>query len=693
MDQSGCAERVRVYLRIQSDATADQYPQSLHYISRQVVRFSGSAPLPPSTNIFASRDKLAHTPPKGESLRSASLQPSAPVIKAEDEYAADYVFEPDESLEYVYNYVSLEVGKLHCVVSLGRSDLLGGETGLVAAYIREALGLGGEVSIGCAAFIGEKVTNYLPEPYMSVTSLAEVQALTKASDFFQAKKPREGLFIFSVFVQRPTGNSGVQFIEATQSSKSLDLLLQVLTNSDSQGDQRLLAKNKAFDVLKKTLCYGSRVTVVGNLSTTAPLSGSTAWVLRTTSDLMENRQRSVTFYTTLLLQHIERQEKQGGRFSKALEDKNSRQKEEIDRQKEEIDLLKDEIETLKLTFIDKEPLISEISSLQIELNEVRNLQLLRETDLNESKERVKELENVLAQRNMGITTRFSATTGSFEDVLGQLRSENEELKRKTAILDSTIAALKSCLTPKAKIDAFTQHSAKSLSLELVFSHQISSYSLKQSTELQLTEQLAATQRQVESLRSQLSVSPYGLEEDQRQCRALYKLLTECWLYTDWAIKGFKQAFDQMQSAMELKVRDRELKVAAAEHRLSQTHNLHTEKLQALESKAAEAQLLETEVRELRGRLARKDEDCVRMKEDLVVVAHKLKAKYKEKLKAGTGGVAQWEERVKKLREEVEEKEEQLEMERTRAERERRELQEQVTALKDLRKPLAANRKT
>ena len=318
MDQSGCTERVRVYLRIQSDATADQYPQSLHYISRQVVRFSGSVPLPPSTNIFASRDKLAHTPPKGESLRSASLQPSAPVIKAEDEYAADYVFEPDESLEYVYNYVSLEVGKLHCVVSLGRSDLLEGETGLVAAYIREALGLGGEVSIGCAAFIGEKVTNYLPEPYMSVTSLAEVQALTKASDFFQAKKPREGLFIFSVFVQRPTGNSGVQFIEATQSSKSLDLLLQVLTNSDSQGDQRLLAKNKAFDVLKKTLCYGSRVTVVGNLSTTAPLSGSTAWVLRTTSDLMENRQRSVTFYTTLLLQHIERQEKLGGRFSKAL---------------------------------------------------------------------------------------------------------------------------------------------------------------------------------------------------------------------------------------------------------------------------------------------------------------------------------------------------------------------------------------
>lgn len=681
MDQSVYAERVRVYLRIQSDATADQYPQSLHYISRQVVRFSGPSPLPPSTNIFASRDKLAHTPPKGESLRSASLQPSVPIIKAEDEYAADYVFEPDESLEYVYNYMSLEMGKLHCVVSLGRSDLLAGEDGLVAAYIREGLGLGGEVTIGCAAFIGEKVTNYLPEPYMSVTSLAEALTLAKGSDFFQAKKPREGLLIFSIFTQ----NGGVQFIEATQSSKSLDLLLQVLTNSDSQGDQRILAKNKAFDVLKRTLCYGSRVTVVGNLSTTAPLSGSTAWVLRTASDLMANRQRSVTFYTTLLLQHIERLEKQGGRVSKALEDKNYRQKDEIDR-------LKEEIETLKLTLAAKEPLESEVSSLQMELNEARNLQLLRETALNEAKERVKELENVLSQRNMGITARFEATTGSFEDILGQLRSENEELKRKNAILDSTIAALKSCLSPKAKMDAFTQYSEKSLSLELVFSQQISSFSLKQSTEMQLTEQLAATQRQVENLRSQLIVSPYGVEEDQRQCRALYKLLTECWLYTDWAIKGFKQAFDQMQSALELKVRDRELKVAAMEHRLSQTHSLHTDKLQALESKAAEALTLETEIKDLRQKLGKKEEDCAKMKEEFVLAAHKLKAKYKEKLQAGKGGAEQWEGRVKRLREEVEEKEEQLEMLRTRAEREIRELQEQVVALKDLRKPLAANRK-
>jgi hypothetical protein len=688
MDQSAYAERVRVYLRIQSDATADQYPQSLLYISRQVVRFSGSIPQLPSTDVFTSRDKIPHTPPNGDSLRSASLQPTVPVVKVEDEYVADYVFEPDESLEYVYNYVGLEMGKLHTVVSLGRSDLLGGDNGLVAAYIREGFRLGGEVTIGCAAFIGDKATNYLPEPYLPIHSLSEALSSTKASDFFQANKPREGLLVFSVFLQWAGGSGGVQFIEATQSSKSLDLLLQAITNSDTQGDQRLLAKNKAFDVLKRTLCYGSRVTIVGNLSTMAPLNASTAWVLQTTTNVMGNRHRSVTFYTNMLLKHIERLEKQGERTIKALEDKSSRQSEEIIG-------LKGEIEALNQALTAKESLETEdktkVLTLQQDLNDARNLQLLRETDLNESKERINELENQIAQRNAGITSRFSSTTGSFEDILGQLRSENEELKRKNAILESTIGALKSCLSPKAKSDAATQYPSQSLSLNAAFSHQIPSRCFKQSTEMQLTEQLASTQHQVESLRNQLSSCPNSMEEDQRQCRALYKLLTECWLYTDWAIKGFKQAFDQMQAAMELKVRDRELKVAAAEYRLSQTHSIHADKLQILEAKAAEAQRLEAEIIELRGKYARKEEECGRMREEFGAAALKLKEKYRAKLKEGKGS-AEWEERVRKMREELEEREEQLEMERTRAEKERRELQDQVAALKDLRKPLAANRK-
>lgn len=650
MDQGGYTDTVQVYLRMVRESTAAHSPQCLRYVSRQSVHFSPS-------------------PPYGFPLDTTSTPHSAHLSQTEGQFSADYVFEAEEPLDSICEYVCLDPGKLNCVLSLGNSDLMNGSQGLIANYIRKIVELNGKITIGCVGFIDGKVTNYLSEAYMAVNSLEEVVRLAKETDLFQSRKQRRGLLIFSVFHQRAGGSAGTQFIEATHPSSLLDQLLYTLTNANQHPYPLNAHQNMLFDILYRSICYQSRVIVIGNVSSGA---GNTAWVLSVTANLMEGRRMCRTFLTSLWMTEIETLEKQGENMIKGGSDKEYRHRQAILPLKQEINALNQALKAQK--YLPNKPNM-QLSRLELELNDLKNLHLLRETAINELKEQIKDLESELELRNYGISTQFRDSAGSFDETIEKLRRENEELRRKNGVLEVNVSALKAFLAPKARAEAWTQIFARPLAL--YFPTAICVPGHRQERDL-LAEELLATKREVERVRTQISTVPNAVEDEERQCKALYRLLTESWRYSDAAIRRFKQAFDQMNAAMQLAICDRDLKEAEIEYRISKA-SIPADKLQNLERKAAAARQTETAMRELQGKLAEKEAYLLRKKEKFASYAHALKTSYKTKQKEVKEGKGTRE--LQALKEEIEEKQEEREMELRRVEKDRRELHEQIAALR------------
>ena len=645
MDQDGYT--VQVYLRIVRESTAAHSPQCLRYTSRQSVHF-----FPPLSCGFP--------------VDTAAVAPS------EGQFSADYVFQAAESLESICDYVSLDPGKVNCVLSLGNSDLMNGSQGLIANYIRKTVESNTKITIGCVGLIDGKVTNYLSEAYMAVNSLEEVVRLTKETDLFQSRKQRRGLLVFSVFHQLAGASAGTQFIEATHTSSLLDQLLYTITNASQHSFPLTAHQTMLFDVIYRSICYKSRVIVIGNVGNSA----NTAWILSVTANVMEGRRMCRTFLTSLWMLEIETLEKQGENRIKGGSDKEYRHRQAILPLKQEISALNQALTAQKYPQNEQN---APLSRLEVELNDLKRLHLQRESAINELKERIKELKSELEIRNYGISTQFLDFTGSFDETIEKLRRENEELRRKNEVLEVNVSALKVFLAPKARAEAWTQIFPRPLAL--YYPIQICVPGRCEEND-QLAEELRATERELERLRTQVSTVPN--EDEERQCKALYRLLTESWRYTDAAIRKFKQAFDQMQAAMQLAICDRDLKEAEIEYRISKA-SIPVEKLQELERKAAVAQQTETAMRELTGKLAEKEEYLLKKKKKFASYVHALKTSYKIKQKEAKGGAGARE--LQQLKEELEEKQEEREMELRREEKDRRELHEQIAALKEAIKRL------
>lgn len=596
----GYTDTMQVYLRLVRESTATHSPQCVRYISHQSVHF-----YPPAMG--------SHT-----------------------EFSADYVFEATESLGSICDYVSLDPGKVNCVLSLGNSDLLNGSQGLIANYIGKIVAFNRKISIGCVGFTDGKVTNYLSEAYMTVSSLEEVGKLTR--DMSQCKQRRE-LLVFSVFDELA---GCTQFIEATHTSTLLNQLLGTLTNANPPS---FPLNHLLFDVIYRSICYQSRVIAIGNVGN----RGDTAWILSVTACLMENRGRCRTFLISLWRIEVETLEKQGENMIKRGSDRENRHKQAILPLQQELNALNQALKAPK--YPQNEQNIP-LQRLEREVNGLKHLHLQREAAINALKCRIKELESELETRNNGISTQFLDFMGSFDERIEKLSRENEELRRKNGVLEVNVSALKVLLAPKARAEAWTQIFARPLAL--YFPLPIS---------------LPCTQREVDTLRTVAS------EEDQ--CKALYNLLTETWRYTDTALRRLKQAFDQMQAALQLAICDRDLKEAEIEYRISKASTT-PDPLLDLDRQAAVFQQTNTALTALQRKLAEKEEYLLRKKQKFASYAHALKTRYKLKQKEAKEGTGE----LQQLKEEVEEQQEEREMELRREQRDRRELQERVAALQE-----------
>jgi len=694
-------ERVKMYLRVLGDSGSDQYPICLEVVGRSCVRLT--EPLKPAggrksgvgLEVFVSRDKIAHTPQRRESSRSVGA-PDTPLEATSEssEYTVDYIFSQSDSLEFICNYLSLELPKVYCVVSIGKSDTLTGHGGVILSYLSDLFTKVAEVSVSLVLYAGDKCTNYLQEPYVKAGSVQEVLNLAAPADFLLSKRPiKEGIVVFGVY---SSASGGAQFVESQGNSRIIELLLSVLTNSDTISDQRVISKNRLFDGLKRTLCADSRFIILGNATPTVPHYSTSLWVLRLLSLVMNNKHRCVTYYCSLLLKQVERLEVANAKSKGALEER-------LKSVSDELGVLQRDNEKLRELLaqpVKTSPSKARVKELTQELNDVKNLLMVRDTALADMTSRVRDLETEMENKAKGVNTQYRYLSGVSEEEILTVQAENRELRARNTQLSVDLQTLQKCLgrskpnTQNAEVQASTPPSCRKVthvsSISLPGKPSTSDPETKES----LQEQLRNYKTELASLRAQ-RIPPSS--ENDKQAKALYRILTEIWIYTDSAVRGLKLLFDRMQADLELTVAERDLRIAQLEHQESlQPSKVRVEEL---EQKVRESERMAKEMAAMQATLAAKDAEMAKLKGDMKAEIKRLKKEFEDQLQATKSAQqkpasAELRSTLEALQEDSKERQKAWLAERQAWEEERVQLQETVAALdgqlaslKDLRKPL------
>lgn len=630
--------------------------------------------------VFTSRDKLAHTPQRRESCGSTILPDKAMETGGEStDYTVDYIFSPSDSLEFLCNYLSLELNRPYCVVSIGKSETLSGEGGLILTYLTELFTKVSDISISLSLYSSDKVSNYLPDTTVKARSLQEVLTLTSSADYFRSRRPiKDGIMVFSVYSSL---NAGVQFIESQVNSRTIELLLMTVTNSESTSDYRIINKTRLFDSLKRIFCANSRFILLGNTTPTEPHYSTTDWILRLLSYAMNNRHRCYTYYLSLLTKHIELLEM---KVQKKGEEQVSGMNLELTEVKRVNEELRKRVAQMGRG-VDEE---AKAREMQTEINDLKNLLMLRNTEISDLKSRIRDLETELENKTRGLTTQFHFLSGVSEDEILHLRDENKELKSKNTQLNVEIQALNRYVG-KPKV------STRDIGTEFAFNLQICPnpgvflpgkvHFPSSNTQESLLEQIRIYRSEIASLQLQHSISTPS--SDLKQSRTLYNLLTECWIFTDHAVKSMQIIMEKERARMEMELTERNLKIAKLENQ------------QISKIKVDELEQKEKEVKAMQAALIAKEGEVEKMKTDFKAEVKRLKKTFKQKLEGSaaqpdTGLVTELQNSLAQLQEEAQEQAALWSTEQQNWEQERMQLQEaistletQLASLKDLRKPL------
>ena len=197
----------------------------------------------------------------------------------------------------------------------------------------------------------------------------------------------------------------------------------------------------------------------------------------------------------------------------------------------------------------------------------------------------------------------------------------------------------------------------------------------------VTEQLRVANDELVTLRAQSRFKPPVIEEcagedDLRQSRALYNLLTEVWIFTDSAVRGMKVQFDRLLALMEVRVAERDLRIAKLEAALD-TVSRNNEGGRVTE--------LEAELRDTRAKLTAVEGDLRETRTIVKEETERMKDEHKKRMAHLT---EQCSDTVGRLRAELVAKDSELHQSCAHWEAEKRDLVDQLTELKELRKPLA-----
>lgn len=313
MDLKSREDNVTVILRLLGDGTSDQYKKCVELKGRHSVHFRRSSNFKAEElEGFRKKDKIVHSPlresencsPSHKFRSNSTPTSSKKTTENTRTFAYDYVVSEKEGNSAVCEQLNVELGKHNCIISVGRSETLTGDDGVILTLLNKVFELGFELKIGCCALVSGKVMNFI-EGMRPVASEAEAAAVLKGLDYFNVKKPKDPIVVTTFMLKTEEDTVFTQLVDVSMLNKSVQTLGKVLTNTDYSGETPVHINEKLVQILYKSLGLGAEVNVIGNITPTEPHTQGVKNVLDYLDVIHRDKHKKKTTYTNILLIQIE----------------------------------------------------------------------------------------------------------------------------------------------------------------------------------------------------------------------------------------------------------------------------------------------------------------------------------------------------------------------------------------------------
>ena len=613
------SNRVSVFLRILGDST-DQYPHCVNVKSRNNLQLIESAEVMNfGAEGFEKRDKLAHSPTHMKSTpikaqspfrfasqnyssghkRSRSTPSSARKIReVATDYDLDFIFNSSDPLDYIYDVSKLDLQKNICIISLGRSGTLTDARGLILRAMEGMFAHGYSVKMSCMSITPQKHMHYFENGMVALSNFETGVNLLQGIEYFN--RPKDPLVITSFILERDSYKKRVQFADFSSITNSTSILIDALTNSD----RGKLGNDKTLQILSKTLCYDSRIYLIGNIYPTVPHYAQTSTTLNLLKKVAQNRTKNNTLYCQLLNKEIQKCEKRLQSFikEKLISSQNT-------------DSLQSEILNLKK---EKEVLMSRLNSGELEHMKISYDRLLidynsKDKELAEIKISYKELQ---ASYNQILMSSQVPTVPIYE--LEKKLKENENTIQELRVINKSLAT---CMDSMQKKAPTSDQSAQTMTRSYAeIALQTDSIEVKELKEVK------EVKEEQEGKQSKEVLLKTPLKEKSINHKDYYDLLKASWIYNDQMHEGLLSQINRMKQLCDFKVRTQQAKQELLKARLRRTQQIHASVLNQLQEKDNLCLSLQDQYNQLREKYASRSET---FKKDFETFKEEAKSKIKQ----------------------------------------------------------------
>jgi hypothetical protein len=317
MDSKSLEGRLSVFLRVTGDEAMSQYERSIEVIDRSTVRLCEAAGRPGAA--FMKKDRVENSPRFLFSNPLSSLEPGSPAHrrmvtafssakrskstpsskgKKEDIYDFDYVFTENDPPESLLGHFLDNFSQSLCLVSVGKSNVLQEVLpGILAKAYRE----GWRVKLQVSTVSEQKLVNFLGSEDAEFPSFDTAMEALRNSE---GRRTGESVAVVTMRLEQDQESRVVQVVDVPVFNKPAGLLFRVIANSDSPKDAGAIDSDKLLKLVKKSLSASAVVKVLGNVCPTGPHYASASYLLKMMEHLMHRKHRCETLQAKILSDQV-----------------------------------------------------------------------------------------------------------------------------------------------------------------------------------------------------------------------------------------------------------------------------------------------------------------------------------------------------------------------------------------------------
>ena len=299
-------DHITVYVRVLSDDTTGEYNRCIEITSRTSLNLIEISSDQSSNKAFEKKDKIRNSPP----TKDTSVTCQGPINQEIKRYQFSFhhIFYENEHLNDIWEHLKIDIRKNNCIICIGKSDTIISKYGLIIQSIKQAFDNNYSIEFGCVGIVADKITS-LTNGYQSITNYSETFNLLYCLDYFNPRKLRDEVNVCTMILTKDTERKCIQFTDVNQNCRALDFLKKILTNVDYTRGGDAQAKDPLVQMLTKSICFGGKITVIGNISPIAPFMITTRSILFFTDCIEKHKDKNRSAFIDLLLKEVRKLQK------------------------------------------------------------------------------------------------------------------------------------------------------------------------------------------------------------------------------------------------------------------------------------------------------------------------------------------------------------------------------------------------